>query len=145
MGDPRNPRAAAVNLARDLALKLVERRAVGPDQLAGGLSLLITAAENLFREIDDGRGLWLVRLARDFTLKTIECRLVASFPAAAAALAEYGRMAAQTAAGLDRDLAPAALNAAKDLTLKLLENGRLSRAGLPDLFAELARSIAEKP
>lgn len=138
-------RAAAVNLARDLTLKLIERRVASPDQLAGGLSLLTTAAENLFREIDDGQGLWLVRLARDFTLKTIECRLVASFPTAAAALAEYGRMVDQVAAGLDRDLAPVALNAAKDLTLKLLESGRLTRAGLPELFAELARSIAEKP
>lgn len=143
MGEPN--RAACVNLARDLTLKLIERRAASPDQLAGGLSLLITAAENLFRELDDGHGLWLVRLARDFTLKTIECRLVAGFPAAGVALAEYGRMAAQAAAGLERDLAPVALNTAKDLTLKLLESGRVSRAGLPDLFAELVRAIAEKP
>ncbi len=143
MGDPN--RAAAINMARDITLKLIERRAVAPDQLAGGLSLLITAAENLLRELDDGDGLWLARLARDCTLKMIECRLVAGFQAAAASLGENGRLAARTAATLDPALAPAALNAARDLALKMLETGRISRAGLPELFAELAGAVAEKP
>ena len=134
-------RAAAVNLARDLALKLVERRAVAPDNLAAGLKLLTVAAENLFRELDDGRGLWLARLARDCTLKMIERNLVGSVEAAAVSLGENGRLAAGLAAKLDPALAPAALNAARDLSLKFLETGRVTKASWPVLFEELALAV----
>jgi hypothetical protein len=54
-------------------------------------------------------------------------------------------MAAQAAAGLDRNLAPAILNTAKDLTLKLLECGRVSRARAPELFAELVQGLRPGP
>ncbi len=139
---PQSHRIVCINLSRDICLKLVERRSLAPEQLTGAMGLLTTAAENLFKEIDDGGGLYLVRLARDFTLKLIECNLVASVQTAAAALGETGRLAAEVAAQLDRRLAPVALNTARDLTLKLLETGRLSRTSLPATFAELARSVA---
>lgn len=134
-------RSAAVNLARDLALKLVERRAVGPDNLAAGLKLLTVAAENLFRELDDGRGLWLVRLARDCTLKMIERNLIGSVESAAVSLGENGRLAAAIAARLDPALAPAALNTARDLSLKFLETGRVTKASWAALFEELALAV----
>lgn len=134
-------RSAAVNLARDLTMKLVERRAVAPDQLAAGLKLLTVAAENLFLELDDGNGLWLVRLARDCTAKMIERNLVGSVEAAAVSLGDNGRLAARIAAELDPDLAPAALNTARDLSLKFLETGRVSKSSWPDLFEELALAV----
>ena len=134
-------RPAAVNLARDLALKLVERRAAAPDQLAAGLKLLTVSAENLLRELDDGNGLWLVRLARDCTLKMIERNLIGSVEGAAVSLGENGRLAAGIAARLDPALAPAALNAARDLSLKYLETGRGTKASWPGLFEELALAV----
>ena len=134
-------RSAAINLARDLTMKLIERRAVAPDQLAAGVKLLAVAAENLFRELDDGNGLWLVRLARDCTLKMIERNLVGSVEAAAVSLGENGRLAAATAAGLDPEVASAALNTARDLSLKFLETGRVTRASWPALFEELALAL----
>ncbi|MDR2946234.1 MAG: hypothetical protein LBV79_05760 [Candidatus Adiutrix sp.] len=134
-------RSAAVNLARDLALKLVERRAVAPDQLAAGLKLLTVAAENVLRETDDGHGLWLVRLARDCTLKMIERNLAATVEAAAVSLGENARLAVAVAARLDQALAPAALNAARDLSLKFLETGRVTKSAWPQLFEEVALAV----
>ena len=135
-------RNAAVNMARDICLKLIERRAVAPENLNGAMSLLAAAAEALFEEINDGDGLWLVRMARDFTLKMVERNFIGTVQAAALALNENGRMLAAAAAGLDPALAPTALGAARDLSLKLLETGRLSRTALPDFFRDLASSLA---
>lgn len=135
-------RSAAINIARDLCMKLIERRTISPDQLPAALAFLTVAAENLFREANDGGGLWLVRLARDLTLKIVERNLASSLQSVAETLAENGRMVASVAAGLDQAAAPAALNAARDLCLKLLETGRLTRSALPGLFAELAQSAA---
>lgn len=139
---PEMHRIAAINMARDICLKLVERRTLAPDQLTAAMSLLTTSAQNMFREIDDPHGLYLMRLARDFTVKLIERNLINNVQAAAAALSENGRMVAEVAARLDPRLAPAALNSARDLALKLLETGRLSLASLPAMFEELARSVA---
>ena len=136
-------RAAAINIARDLCLKLIERRTIAPEQLSGCLAFLTVAVENLFQEIDDGDGLWLVRLARDLTLKMIERNLAASPQAVAEALAHNGAMVAAVAGSLEPKAAPAALNAARDLCLKLLETGRLNRSALPELFAELAQSVGQ--
>lgn len=135
-------RIAAINMSRDICLKLVERRTLAPDQLTAAMSLLTTSAQNMFREIDDPNGLYLMRLARDFTVKLIERNLISNVQAASASLGENGRMAAEVSARLDPRLAPAALNTARDLTLKLLETGRLSLASLPALFEEVARSVA---
>lgn len=132
---------ASINLARDICLKLIERRAIAPDQLAGAMALLSGNAEKLFLETRDGGGLWLVRLGRDLTVKMIECSLIGSLGAASAALTENVRLLAGISARLDRESAPAALNAARDLSLKLLETGRLSRAALPELLEELALSV----
>jgi len=134
---------AAINLARDLCLKLLERRALAPDQLAGAMSLITVAAENLIQETKDGDGLWLVRLARDFTLKYIERGLIGSAQAAAVGLAETGDMVTAVAARLSPNLGAPALNAARDLTLKMLETGRLSRAAAPALFEELALAVGQ--
>jgi hypothetical protein len=138
-------RNAAVNLARDLCLKLLEHRAIAPEQLGEALLLLRGAAEKLLGELDDGRGLWLLRLARDLTLKLIERNLISSARSAAQNLDENGRWLKALAARLEPELAPTALAAARDLTLKLLETGRLSRAGLPPLFEELALNLAGQP
>ncbi len=131
---------AAINLARDLCLKLIERRSLSPEQLAASLSLLSAAARNLFAEIEDGDGLWLVRLGRDFTLKMIERGQIANAQAAALALVENTRLAAETAAELPPPARIAAVGAARDLALKMAETGRLSRSGLGDLFKEIARA-----
>jgi|GEM_PF-2627410 len=139
---PESHRIAAINMSRDICLKLVERRSLAPNQLTAAMSLLTTSAQNMFREIDDPNGLYLMRLARDFTIKLIERNLINNVQAAAAALGENGRMAAEVSARLDPRLAPAALNTARDLALKLLETGRLSLASLPALFEEVARSVA---
>lgn len=139
---PETHRIAAINMSRDICLKLVERRTLAPDQLTAAMSLLTTSAQNMFREINDPNGLYLMRLARDFTIKLIERNLISSAQAAAAALGENGRMAAEVSARLDPQLAPAAMNIARDLALKLLETGRLSLASLPAMFEELARSVA---
>lgn len=139
---PESHRIAAINMSRDICLKLVERRTLAPDQLTAAMSLLTTSAQNMFREIDDPNGLYLMRLARDFTIKLIERNLIGNVQAAAAALGENGRMAAEVSARLDPRLAPAALNSARDLALKLLETGRLSLASLPAMFEELAQAIA---
>ncbi|UQZ87760.1 hypothetical protein C4J81_00415 [Deltaproteobacteria bacterium Smac51] len=135
---------AAINMARDLCLKLIERRALSPDQLAGAMSLLTAAAVNLFAETDDGDGLWLVRLGRDFTLKLIERGQVAGAQAAAVALGENTRLAIETAAGLAPEVKIPALNAARDLVLKMTETGRLSKNGMADLFREIALSVGDK-
>lgn len=139
---PESHRIAAINMSRDICLKLVERRTLAPDQLTSAMGLLTTAAQDMFREINDPNGLYLMRLARDFTVKLIERNLISNVQAAAAALGENGRMAAEVSARLDPQLAPAALNTARDLALKLLETGRLSLASLPAMFEQLARAVA---
>ncbi len=135
---------AALNMARDICLKLIERRAVAPENLAGSMALLTASLTALFKETKDGDGLWLVRMARDFTLKKIERNFVGTPQAAADSLTDNGRMLAAAAAGLKARSAPAAMGAARDLSLKLLETGRLSRAALPDFFVELAWSLGRK-
>lgn len=135
-------RSASIGIARDLALKLIERRAASPDQLAAGLKLLTLAADNLFLELQDGDGLWLVRLARDCTIKMIERNLIGSLETAALGLAENGRLMARIATGLDLETRAAAMNTARDLSLKFLETGRVSKSGWAELFQELAHSLA---
>jgi hypothetical protein len=132
---------AAINLARDICLKLIERRAISPEHLADALTLLTTAAANLFVETADGDGLWLLRLGRDFTLKMIERNQIATAQAAALALVENTHLAAETAALLAPEKRTTALNAARDLTLKMAETGRLSKNGVADLFKEIARAV----
>lgn len=138
-------RAPAINIARDLCLKMLERRCLSPDNLPDALALLALTAENLLRETEDGRGLWLVRLARDLTVKLIERNLISSVQQAAENLADNCRMLAPLAACLEPQAAAAALAAARDLCLKLLETGRLSRANLPDFFQRLALSCGGRP
>ena len=115
-----------------------------PDQLSGSMRFLSTAAENLYRELKEPEGVPVVGLARDITVKLVELNLVGSVQAAALALAENGRMVAEVASQLDLKTAPPALKTARDLTLKMLETGRLGRNSLPALFEELAVSVAEK-
>jgi hypothetical protein len=77
-------RPAAVNLARDICLRLIERRTLAPEQLPGALSLLAQAAENLMAAETGGpEGLFSARLARDLTLKCIERNLVGTVQGAA--------------------------------------------------------------
>jgi hypothetical protein len=138
-------RPAAVNLARDLCLRLIERRTMSPEQLPGALGLLARAAENLMAAEAGGQeGLFPARLARDLTLKLIERNLVGTAPAAAESLAENWRLVRRAADGLPPALAPAALTAARDLALKFLETGRLGRAEWPEMFVRLARAAAGK-
>lgn len=135
---------AAINLARDICLKLIEGRGISPEQLAPSLSLLTVAAQNLFAETRDGDGLWLLRLGRDFTLKMIERKQIATAQAAAQALVENTRLAAETAATLTAEKRLTALNAARDLTLKMTETGRLSKNAFGDLFKEIAQAVGGK-
>ncbi|MDR1921020.1 MAG: hypothetical protein LBS31_04660 [Candidatus Adiutrix sp.] len=140
---PDEKRAAALSLARDLCLKMIERRSIAPEQLPGALSLLTVAAENVFAQTRDGAGLWVVRLARDFTLKAIERNQVAGPTAAAAYLAEFAFMIYGTAQKLHGADLQGPLSAAKDLVLKLLETGRISSGAVPALFEELALAASE--
>jgi hypothetical protein len=136
-------RPAAVGLARDLCLRLVERRVISPEQLPGALGLLAGAAENLMAaEAGGPGGVYAARLARDMTLKLIERNLVGSASAAAESLAENWRLVRRAAEGLPPASAPAALAAARDLALKFLETGRLGRAEWPEMFIRLARAAA---
>ena len=138
-------RPAAVNLARDLCLRLIERRTISPEQLPGALGLLARAAENLMAaEAGGPGGVYAARLARDMTLKLIERNLVSTAQAAAESLAENWRLVRRAAEGLPPVSAPAALAAARDLALKFLETGRLGRAEWPEMFTRLARAaVAE--
>ena len=136
-------RPAAVNLARDICLRLIERRTISPEQLPGALGFLARAAENLMAAETGGpEGLYAARLARDITLKLIERNLVGTAPAAAESLAENWRLVRRAAEGLPPASAPVALAAAKDLALKFLETGRLGRAEWPEMFIRLARAAA---
>lgn len=141
---PESHRIICINISRDLCLKLIERRAMSPDQLSNSMRLLTTAAENLFLDIHEPAGIPVLRLARDITVKLTELGMVGSVQSAAVTLAENGRMVAEVAGQLDLTLAPSALKTARDLTLKMLETGRLSRTSLPALFEELAISVVEK-
>ena len=141
---PQSHRLVCINISRDLCLKLIERRAMPPDQLSGSMRFLSTAAENLYQELNEPTGVPVVGLARDITVKLVELNLVGSVQAAAVALAENGRMVAEVASQLDTKTAPPALKTARDLTLKMLETGRLGRNSLPALFEELAVSVSEK-
>lgn len=132
---------AAINMARDLCLRLIERRALAPGQVAAAMALLAVAAQNALDAAGDGDGLWLARLGRDLTLKMIERGFLASPADAAAALGQNTRLAAETAALLPPGTRAAALNAAKDLTLKMAETGRLSKTGLAGLFREIATGL----
>ena len=134
-------RPAAINLARDLCLRLIERRAVSPEQLPAALDFLTRAAENLMAA-DAPDGLYAVRLARDLTLKLIERNLVGTVERTAESLAENWRLVRRAAEGLPPAAAPAALAAARDLALKFLETGRIGRADWPKLFIRLAQAIA---
>lgn len=138
-------RTASINLARDLCLKLIERRALSPAQLPVVIQPMVVSIDTLFQELDDGNGLWLVRLARDITLKMIERNQVASLEAALSTLKESVQMLDRLTRDLDPELAVAALNLARDLSLKFLEAGRLSRASFPDFFAQTARAVAAGP
>jgi hypothetical protein len=139
-------RPAAVTLARDICLRLIEHRALAPEQLPGALGSLARAAENLMAaEAGGPDGLYPARLARDMTLKLIERNLVGTAEGAAESLAENWRLVRRAAEGLPPDLAPAALGAARDLALKFLETGRLGRADWPEMFLRLARSAAGLP
>ncbi|MDR0881143.1 MAG: hypothetical protein LBP55_01160 [Candidatus Adiutrix sp.] len=138
---PESHRIACINLSRDICLRLVERRSLAPEQLTEAMNFLTVSAENLFHDLGAPKGLYLVRLARDFTLKLIERNLIGNVQAAASSLVEYGQMAADISAQLDPALAQVALNTARDLTLKLLETGRLSRPSLPALFEKLAHTV----
>jgi hypothetical protein len=136
-------RPAAVNLARDICLRLIERRTIAPEQLPGTLGFLARAAENLMAaEAGGPEGLYPARLARDLTLKLIERNLVGTAQGAAESLAENWRLVRRAAEGLPPASAPAALNAARDLALKFLETGRLGRADWPEMFLRLARAAA---
>ena len=134
-------RPAAVNLARDLCLRLIEHRTIAPENLPGALSFLARAAENLMAaEAGGPEGLYPARLARDLTLKLIERNLVGTVEGAAESLAENWRLVRLAAEGLPPASAPAALGAARDLALKLLETGRLGRADWPEMFIRLAKA-----
>ena len=136
-------RPAAVNLSRDLCLRLIERRTIAPDQLLGALSFLARSAENLMAaEAGGSAGLYSARLARDLTLKLIERNLVGTVQGTAESLAENWRLVRRAAEGLPPALAPTTLEAARDLALKFLETGRLGRAEWPEMFIRLARGLA---
>lgn len=137
-------RLVCINISRDICLKLIERRAMSPDQLSGSMRFLSTAALNLCRQLNELSGVPVIGLARDITVKMVELNMVSNVQAASVALAEYGQMVAEVASQLDVKTAPSALKAARDLTLKMLETGRLGRNSLPALFEELAVSLAEK-
>ncbi|MDR2935523.1 MAG: hypothetical protein LBV70_06580 [Candidatus Adiutrix sp.] len=139
-------RPAAVNLARDICLRLIEHRGLAPEQLPWALGFLARAAENLMAaEAGGPEGLYPARLARDMTLKLIERNLSATVEGAAESLAENWRLVRRAAEGLPPASAPAALAAARDLALKFLETGRLARADWPDMFLRLARVAAGLP
>jgi hypothetical protein len=139
-------RPAAVNLARDLCLRLIERRTLAPEQLPGALGFLALAAENLMAaEAGGPESLYPARLARDLTLKLIERNLVGTVQATAESLAENWRLVRRAAEGLPPAAAPAALGAARDLALKFLETGRLGRTEWPEMFIRLARAAAGLP
>ena len=139
-------RPAAVNLARDLCLRLIERRTLAPEQLPGALSLLARAAENLMAAETGGPdGLFPARLARDLTVKLIERNFVVTVQGTAESLAENWRLVRRAAEGLPPASAPAALSAARDLALKFMETGRLGRADWPEMFFRLARAAAGLP
>jgi hypothetical protein len=139
-------RPASVNLARDLCLRLIERRTLAPEQLPGALSLLARAAENLMADETGGPdGLFPARLARDLTVKLIERNFVVTVPGTAESLAENWRLVRRAAEGLPPASAPAALGAARDLALKFMETGRLGRADWPDMFIRLARAATGLP
>jgi len=139
-------RPAAVNLARDLCLRLIERRTLAPEQLPGALSLLARAAENLMAAETGGPdGLFPARLARDLTVKLIERNFVVTVQGTAESLAENWRLVRRAAEGLPPASAPAALGAARDLALKFMETGRLGRADWPEMFIRLARAAAGLP
>ena len=139
-------RPAAVNLARDLCLRLIERRTLAPEQLPGALSFLARAAENLMAAETGGPdSLFPARLARDLTLKLIERNMVVTIQGTAESLAENWRLVRRAAEGLPPASAQAALGAARDLALKFLETGRLARADWPEMFVRLARAAAGLP
>jgi len=87
-------------------------------------------------------GLYPARLARDLTLKLIERNLVGTVEGAAESLAENWRLVRRAAEGLPPASAPAALGAARDLTMKFLETGRLGRADWPEMFLRLTRAAS---
>ena len=132
---------AAANLAKDLCLKMIEHRSLGPDNLASALKLLNHCAQNLFLEINDDDGPYILRLARDFTLKSIERKQVSAPEDVAVLLNQNAHLLFNLAQKFSKEDLELKFQVARDLSLKLLETGRLGFKDLPEMLEDLLGAL----
>ncbi|MDR2141947.1 MAG: hypothetical protein LBR11_09210 [Deltaproteobacteria bacterium] len=131
----------ALALARDLSLKLLERRAISATTLPEALSALAATGQSALLQSPPIPGLPILRLAGTLTATQIERGWLGRTAAVAESLSQNAQLLKEIASKLPPDRAKEILSLTLSLIVKLMETNGVSPSGWPAIFEELALTL----
>ncbi|MDR2422613.1 MAG: hypothetical protein LBE01_04470 [Deltaproteobacteria bacterium] len=135
-------------LARDLCLKLIEKRGLSASHLSKALSDLAAVGQAIFAESESLPGVPLLRLAGALTACQIDKGWIGKTASVAENLAQNARVIIAAARPLPPARAKEILSLALSLIIKLVETTGVSSATMEGVFQEIVaslRDLADRP